>query len=127
VSSFFIGIPPDKSDQELQAAARGAKIPSTIGASQQNPHSDWGGRRQQKAAADFTDYTDFSICLADSEQQNAKTQGRKEILFGSRAWAPLRPRVFAFCFFIHLIWLDNYPFWGFLTQVKDSRAPAGYH
>ncbi len=27
------------------------------------------------------------ICLADAEQQNAKTQGRKEIPFGSRAWA----------------------------------------
>ncbi len=29
----------------------------------------------------------FCICLADAEQQNAKTQGRKEIPFGSRAWA----------------------------------------
>ncbi len=29
----------------------------------------------------------FCICLADAEQQNAKTQGCKEIPFGSRAWA----------------------------------------
>jgi hypothetical protein len=28
-----------------------------------------------------------SICLAEAEQQNAKTQGHKEIPFGLRAWA----------------------------------------
>jgi hypothetical protein len=70
------------------------------------PEPQQGGALEPRAQA-----LGIGICLADAEQQNAKTQGRKEIPFGSRAWAafgPLRPRVFAFCFFIHLIRQNNY-------------------
>ncbi len=67
------------------------------------PEPQRGGAAEPRAQA-----LGIGICLADAEQQNAKTQGRKEIPFGSRAWAALRPRVFAFCFFIHLIRQDNY-------------------
>ena len=46
------------------------------------------------------------ICSADAEQQNAKRCAHA--CCSVSIFASLRPCVFAFCFFIHLIWLNNY-------------------
>jgi hypothetical protein len=63
-------------------------------------------------------------CLAGAEQQNAKTPRRKDTKIEPKGIS-LRPCVFAFCFFIHLIWLVRDDFELQVSQLISRPDGSG--